>query len=147
MKLYLPRAKSAPAVEDERRDERPPMGRGETILVVEDDSDVRALAITMLRKLGYQTIDVSEVAAAREVLATGGRIDLVLSDVVLPGGVSGLELAEELCATHAGLPVILMSGYSAEVARREVRLGQDRVLLNKPFQLVQLAQALREALD
>ena len=147
VKLYLPRAKSAPAVEDERRDERPPMGRGETILVVEDDSDVRALAITMLRKLGYQTIDVSEVAAAREVLATGGRIDLVLSDVVLPGGVSGLELAEELCATHAGLPVILMSGYSAEVARREVRLGQDRVLLNKPFQLVQLAQALREALD
>jgi PAS domain S-box-containing protein len=147
VKLYLPRAEAAARREDARRSEDVPRGRGETILVVEDDSDVRALAVAMLEGLDYRTIDVGDAAAAREALADGQAVDLVLSDVVLPGGISGPEFAEQACTTHPDLKIIFMSGYPAEAARRNGVLGSDKVLLNKPFQRRQIARALREALD
>ena len=77
----------------------------------------------------------------------GAAPDLILSDVVLPGGISGPEFAEAAGKTHPDLKVVFMSGYPAEAAKRSGRLGSDKVLLNKPFQTKQLAAALREALD
>jgi CheY-like chemotaxis protein len=117
------------------------------VLVIEDDPDVRDLAAQMLKGLGYRVIEVPDAAKARKLLAERTQVDLVLSDVVLPGGLSGPEFAEKARTTHPDLKVIFMSGYPAEAAKRNGFLGSGKVLLAKPFQRQQLAKALREALD
>jgi len=147
VKLYLPRAQGAAKAEDVPPSEEVPQGRGERILVIEDDPDVRDLAVNVLGGLGYRVIEVADAASAHKVLADGQAVDLVLSDVVLPGGTSGPEFAAEARAAHPGLKIIFMSGYPAEAAKRNGFVGSDSVLLNKPFRKLELARALRDALD
>lgn len=147
VKLYLPRAETAAEPKaPPPRAELPP-GRGEWVLMIEDDPDLRSLTVRVLEGLGYRVTAVSEAAGAREVLAAGEPIDLLLSDVVLPGGVSGPTFAEEARADHPDLKIIFMSGYPADAARRNGLIGSDNTLLNKPFLISELATALRRALD
>ena len=146
VKLYLPRAKGAAQSHGPSQDKEIPQGKGEMVLVIEDDRDVRALTVQMLNGLGYKVIDVANAASAHAVLAEGKSVDLVLSDVVLPGGVSGPEFAEQAWVTYPGLKIIFMSGYPAEAARRNGFFGAGQVLLNKPFLKRQLAEALRNAI-
>ena len=124
-----------------------PRGRGELVLVVEDDPDVGALTVNMLESLGYHVISTENAAEARAVLARGEKVDLVLSDVILPGGTSGPEFAARAHASYPDLKVIFMSGYSAAAARDGSFLDSEQILLRKPFQQRQLANALRQALD
>ncbi len=147
VKLYLPRDETvAPEVGGNEKTEAPG-GRGEAVLVIEDNPAVRELAVKMLMTLGYRATDVPDVTAARAALDSRQKFDLMLSDVVLPGGMSGPEFAEEVRARFPDLKIIFMSGYPAEAAKRNGFLGSDRVLLNKPFRRSQLAKALRDALD
>lgn len=146
VRIYLPRTKGAARQETVSKEQGIPHGNGEVILVIEDDPDVSSIVANMLGTLGYRVIDVVDAAAAQAVLANGNRIDLVLSDVVLPGGVSGPEFAEAACATYSGLKVIFMSGYPADAAKRNGVLASDQVLLSKPFQLPKIANAIRDAL-
>jgi CheY-like chemotaxis protein len=118
--------------------------RGERkVLVVEDNDDVAELAIEMLTTLGFV---VERVASAREALAklaTDGRdVDLVFSDVVMPGGMNGVDLARELKKLRPELPVLLTSGYSDAV--RELDPGEGLPLVEKPYRLETLQGALRE---
>ena len=147
VKLYLPRTGKAPDSGKADQDADTPRGQDEVILVIEDDPDVRDLSVQMLEGLGYRVINAPHAARARELLANGTHVDLVLSDVVLPGGTSGPEFAEEARTLRPDLMVIFMSGYPAEAATRNGLLGPDTVLLNKPFHRRQLATALRTALD
>lgn len=147
VRLYLPRAGEAPIGDIAFPDAELLRGRDEVVLVIEDDPDVRDLAVRMLKDLGYRVIQVPDAAGAREVLAAGRRVDLVISDVVLPGGTSGPEFAAEARARDPGLKVIFMSGYPARAAMRGGFLAADNVLLTKPFRRHQLAKVLREALD
>ena len=110
-------------------------------------ADVRQLAVKLVTSLGYQVIDVPEAASAWTVLERGDQIDLVLSDVVLPGGTSGPEFAEAARERFPDLKIVFMSGYAAEAAKHNGFLDPDQVILNKPFQRSELAQALYEALD
>ena len=146
VKLYLPRA-TQEMRRVEVRSEEIKRGAGEVILVIEDDFDVRDLVAKLLKSLGYRVVVVASAAAAQKVLAEGPPVDLMLSDVVLPGGISGPEFAKQARASHPGLKIIFMSGYPAEAARRAGFLGGDSVLLMKPFEMQKLAKALREALD
>jgi CheY-like chemotaxis protein len=146
VKLYLPRAEAPARIEAASRDQDIPRGRGEMVLVIEDDPDVKDLAVLMLEGLGYRAIHVPSAAQARKVLADEGRVELLLSDVVLPGGTSGPEFAEEARTAYPDLKIIFMSGYPADAAKRKGFLGSDKVLLSKPFSRRQLAKALREAL-
>ncbi len=146
VRLYLPRAAEAPMTEAEGAEEAP-VGCGETVLVIEDEPEVRTLAAKMLRSLEYNVIDVAEAADARMVLANGERVDVMLTDVVLSGGVSGPEFAAEARARNPGLKAIFMSGYPAETATRHGCLDSGEVLLNKPFLRSRLAKVLRETLD
>jgi CheY-like chemotaxis protein len=116
------------------------------ILVIEDDAAVRALAVRMLRSLGYKAFEVSDGIGAETLLANGVKPDLVLSDVVLPGGTSGPQFAEAAPARDPDIRIVFMLGYSDEVARQNGFIGSDSVLLNKPFQRRQLAQAVHDAL-
>ncbi len=146
VKLYLPRAEHAAEDIAAEPEDTIPTGHGETILVIEDDEDVRALATDTLKGLGYFVIAVATAAAARDVLAGETPTNLILSDVILPGGTSGPEFAEEVHATNPNLEIIFMSGYPAAAAKRNGFLGSNRVLLNKPFQRRQLAEAVQDAL-
>ncbi len=143
VRLHLPRSAEPSSPMDTARKDFAPAGGGETVLVIEDDADVRATLALMLDALDYRVREASTVAHAREVLADNGDIDLVLSDVVLPGGENGDQLADELRQTRPGLPVVLMSGYTREAVNRD---ADGRRLLNKPFSESALADALREAL-
>lgn len=122
-----------------------PLGQGEKVLLVEDDPDVRVLSRRMLTELGYKVREVGDAAAAREALARETP-DLVLSDVVLPGGTSGPELAEEIKAVHSDMKVLFMSGYARDSMRGSNADALKHTLLAKPFRRHALAGALRAAL-
>ncbi len=147
VKLYLPRAKEGTKCDAAVSNGESPKGRGEAVLVIEDNEDLRALAVTMLEGLGYKATAVADATEAHKALATGGKVDLVLSDVVLPGGTSGPAFVEEARARDPRLKAIFMSGYPAEAAKRSGLFDSNYVLLNKPFRRYQLATALRNALD
>jgi len=124
--LYLPRAHGAPSVDVAEPATDLPRGRGQSILVIEDDDNVRSLAVRMLEGLDYQTIAVSDAAGAEQVLEGATKIDLVLSDVVLPGGMSGPEFAHDARTRNPGLRFIFMSGYPAKAAMQKSYLGGRR---------------------
>lgn len=146
VRLYLPRATAAPTAAGDAESAALPLGAGETVLVVEDDQEVRGLAVVMLKGLGYQVFDVVDADAALGFLANGDTVDLILSDVVLPGGMSGPEFADRARAAYPALRIMFMSGYPADAARRKDFPGEADILLNKPFQTAALARAVRSAL-
>lgn len=144
--IYLPRAASAVAATDAVGTRPSPQrGKGERILVIEDDPDLRSLAVAMLRELGYAVVDAADATSARSALRSGGRIDLVISDVVLPGGVSGPAFAEEVRAQWPDHKTVFMSGHAASAADWATQQGAD-VLLFKPFNRAELADAIARRL-
>ena len=147
VKLYLPRDKTMARREEPKDTAQVPHGLGEVVLVVEDDAEVCKVAVEMLGGLGYKVVYAREAASACALLEQEDRVDLVLADVILPGGISGPEFADQAMQRYPELKVIFMSGYPAEAAKRNGFLGSNKVLLNKPFQKRQLALALRNALD
>jgi PAS domain S-box-containing protein len=145
VEIYLPRAARAAAATEERRVSS---CRGsERILVIEDNADLRNLIVRTLDSLGYRSSAVADAAAAGAALDEGLVVDLVLSDVVLPGGVSGPEFAVQARARWPGMKFLLMSGYLASEDQRKRILGGNETVLNKPFRRRQLSEALRAVLD
>ena len=109
------------------------------MLLVEDDREVSALTVEMLGCLGFSVIHVASPEAALGALADGRAVDVVLSDIMMPGGVSGLDLAREIRRRHPHLPIVLTTGYvEAAGAMKE----GEFVLLSKPYSLEALADAL-----
>ena len=148
VKLYLPRSSenAVPCGPADLADL--PRGRGETVLLLEDDDDVRALAVRILEGMGYRVIAAARAEAAEEALARAERVDLLLSDVVLPGVMNGPDFARKAREIKPSLKILFMSGYPAEAARRNgfADLG-GAPLLKKPLERRQLAEALHEALQ
>jgi CheY-like chemotaxis protein len=147
IKLYLPRSTAAAAVESKPATGAVPAARGETVLVVEDDPDLRTLAVALLSNLGYQVLEAGTAAAALVQLASTTRVNLLLTDVMLPGGMNGRELAEEAERRAPGLQVLYMSGYTEDAIMHHGRLDAGAELLQKPFRRADLARAVRRALD
>ncbi len=147
VKLYMPQIEGAPRFGGVNEEEDVPQGHGETILVIEDNSDVGDLVVRMLEDLSYRPILVPLAAEARKVLAGNRSVDLLLSDVVLAGGTSGPEFAEAVRTTNPDLRIIFMSGYAAEATKHHGLVDSDQVLLTKPFQRRVLAKTVWEALN
>jgi PAS domain S-box-containing protein len=147
VKLYLPRAGGDAVPCKPENLAALPRGRGETVLLLEDDDDVRTLAARILEGLDYRVIEAAQAEVAGEALAADERIDLLLSDVVLPGKHNGPDFARQARETYPGLKILFMSGYPAEAARRNgfADLG-GAPLLRKPLDRRQLAEALHAAL-
>jgi PAS domain S-box-containing protein len=123
-------------------------GGHETILLVEDEAGLRRVAAQSLRLLGYRVWEAANGPAALELWDEHReKIDLLLSDMVMPAGMSGLELAERLRAEKPGLKVIICSGYSTELIRPAVLSQKSIVPLAKPYQLEVLSKAVRASLD
>jgi PAS domain S-box-containing protein len=146
IKLYLPAlhdiAELAP------KSVRPTPARGrETILVVEDDEMVRNYVVDQLRGLGYEILEAADAAAALTLAAAGKPFDLLFTDVMLPGGMLGPQLLEQMRSTQPGLRALFTSGYSQDhVLSRERGVGSVR-LLQKPYSRQNLAAEIRAALD
>ena len=124
-----------------------PASRGtETILVVEDDAMVRNFVITQLQSLGYKTIAASDGRAAMAIVERGDPFDLLFTDVIMPGGMSGRALAEAVGRRKPGLKVLYTSGYTDSAVVHHGRLDEGVLLLTKPYRKPQLADMVRQAL-
>jgi len=144
--LYLPRTASGAMSTARTTTSDLPVGRGETILVVEDNPDVRTLAVAMLESLAYRVITAEDGAAALAKLEDGLSVDLMLTDVALPGGLRGPALARRAREQRPDLKVLFMSGYAGSSLEESDTLDPQH-LMGKPFRKRDLAQRLRAALD
>ncbi len=147
-RIYLPRVVGEPATEPpETPQTSMPIGR-EMVLVVEDEDALRTLMAEVLRGYGFRVLSSATAAEALRLIETEGeRPDVLVTDVVLPGGMQGNELAERLVSLLPGLPVLFVSGYSRDAIVHQGRLDASVNLLEKPFSPKVLAETLREMLN
>ncbi len=143
--IYLPRTQqleylAAPPV--------PPSGAGgnETILVVEDDADVRLSVVANLSELGYRVLHAADGESAILILKDSAQVDLLFTDVVMPGSVTGPELAVQAKRMQPNLAILFTSGYTRDALTTDGRLNEGVQLLSKPYDQKQLAQRVREVL-
>ena len=148
-RVYLPaleRKKPAEAETTETAESLP--GGCETILVVEDEVAVRTVARMALRRLGYTVLEADNAPAALRLWSElAGRVDLLFTDIVMPGGMSGHELAARLQLQRPELKVLFCSGYTREVEQYDVTDGASRNFLPKPYKAGELAEAVRRCLS
>ena len=153
VKIYLPRSTEVddvpanPAGSDASALPLPRAERNETLLVVEDNSGVREYAVSVLEDLGYRVVEAADVDGALEAVESVPHIDLLFTDVVLPGSRSGRDLAELLKQRFPDLPVLFTTGYTRNAIVHNGRLDAKVHLLNKPYTQQELARKLRELLD
>ncbi len=147
VRLYLPRAGGpAPEVPAPAEPVRAVEG-SETILLVEDDDLVRRYGSEQLASMGYRVLLASDGAEALEVLRSDAPIDLLFTDVVMPGGMSGRDLADEAQRVRPGLKVLFTSGYAEHAIVHHGRLDPGVQLLGKPYRRAELARKVRAVLD
>jgi PAS domain S-box-containing protein len=144
IRLYLPPA-SGPA-EATLPAAMPISGGHETILVVEDDSLVRNFVVTQLQSLGYKTVAAADSPAALRHVENGVAFDLLFTDVIMPGGMTGRQLADAVAKRRPGLKVLYTSGYTDNAIMHRGRLDEGVPLLAKPYRKPQLDQMVRRAL-
>ncbi len=148
VKLYFPRVRGdARGTTTEALATATPGGRGETILVVEDDQRVRTVTLSRLAELGYRTIEAEDGPTALTLLDQGIAVDLIFTDIVMPGGLSGIDLAEAADRRRPGLKILFTSGYAEPAVLRDHAQIDAASLLRKPHSLAELAAKVRQALD
>jgi PAS domain S-box-containing protein len=149
IRLYLPVATERTQVTDGGASAAGPSivdGGTEAILLVEDDELVRRYTADQLTRLGYRVLEAENGPLAVDILRGGEPIDLLLTDVVMPGGMSGRQLADEATRLRPGLHVLYTSGYTEDAIMHQGRLDAGVRLLTKPFRRAELARAIRDAL-
>ena len=144
IRLYIPAAKG-PTTVPLAPDPEPPRGE-ETIFVVEDDLLVQDFVVSQLHSLGYKTITASTGIDALGKIESGQAFDLLFTDVIMPGGVNGNELAEEALRRRPGTKVLYTSGYTDNAMVEHGRIDRTALLLTKPYRKSELAQMVRAAL-
>ena len=140
--LYLPSTRELPAVAAPHPEPEAAAARAGTVLLVEDNPEVAEVGTAYLQQLGYMVKQVASAHEALELLGNDPKIDLVFADILMPGGMTGLELGRAIRQRYHGMPVLLATGYS-DSARDAVQQGF--VVLQKPFDLAALEQGLRDA--
>lgn len=126
-------------------DRQPQPAAGARVLVVEDDALVRDHVVALLRSLGHETVAAGNGTEALSVLTGDDSFDLLFSDVMMPGGISGAQLADAARRIRPGLPVLLTSGYPDDALPRGAT--DTPLLLAKPYRRAELQAALEQALD
>jgi CheY-like chemotaxis protein len=146
--LYLPRhlgdAENEEAVL--QLDQAPKAGAGETVLVVDDEPSVRMLVAEVLEELGYSSIEASDGLSGLKVLRSDVRIDLLITDVGLPGGLNGRQMADAARANRPDLKVLFITGYAENAAIGNGHLEPGMHVLTKPFAMDILAARIRSVI-
>lgn len=150
IKLYIPRSQSPIVTPLPSAEAELPMGNGEKVLVLEDEPEVLKLAQKLLQSLNYTVLSAKNTDEAKQLLSTDTQISVILSDVVLPGNLTGPEFFKENAALVKNVLIIFMSGYPAETtaANKDIPLWDPAdILLNKPFSRAGLARQIRKILE
>jgi PAS domain S-box-containing protein len=146
--IYLPRLSQPVLVETPDDDRLPPEAEpAETVLVVEDDDDVRAYSVEILRELGYRVIEAHDGPSALSLLERQGKVDLLFTDAVLPGGMTGAQVAAQARGIKPDLKVLFTTGYARDVIVHHGRLDTGVQLITKPFTMSDLAIRVRDTID
>ena len=146
--IYLPRHHADGVADDETVPLRPPSrsDQGETVLVVDDEPTVRMLVADVLQDLGYTLIEAADSVAGLKILQSDVRIDLLVSDVGLPGGMNGRQMADAARLTRPELKVLFITGYAENAAVGNGQLEPGMAVITKPFPVEALASRVREML-
>jgi len=148
IKIYLPRFDSTAPEDVEATPQVAPEGSSaETILVVEDDADVRAQSVEALGELGYRVLQAVDGPAALRLLRREAHVDLLFTDVVLPGGMTGAQVAAEAAEIQPGLKILFTTGYARNAIVHNGRLDPGVQLITKPYSFADLAAKIRDVLD
>jgi CheY-like chemotaxis protein len=123
------------------------MGGHETILVVEDDALVRRYVVTQIESLGYKTLEASRASEALQLIDGADHIELLFTDVIMPGSMNGRQLVDEALVRRPGLKTLFTSGYTENAIVHHGRLDTGVLLLAKPYRKSDLARMIRLALD
>ena len=146
MCIYLPRHADEVTIDEE--DKSPAtfeaVGDGEVVLVIDDDPTIRMLIAEVLADSGYAVIEAPDGAAALKVLESNARIDLLITDVGLPGGMNGRQVADAARVHRPGLKVLFITGYAENAVISKGRLESGMFVITKPFQMDMLARRIRE---
>ncbi len=145
VRIYLPRAGAGQSLADVVESEEAAPRGYETILIAEDDPFVRSSAIRRVESLGYRVVAAINGKEALQRLRTDPSIDMLFTDIVMPGGMSGWELADQARRIRPALPVLFTSGYALETLVEQGRAEAQAVVLTKPYRKAELAQRLRDA--
>jgi signal transduction histidine kinase len=148
VKIYLPRLHAAAAEQPEEDIRRDVVPTGcETILVVEDNTELRAYSTESLRELGYRVFEAANGPTALKILASRPEIELLFTDVVLPDGMNGRQLADQARGLRPQLKVLFTTGYTRNAIVHHGRLDPGVQLIGKPFTYAELASKIRSVLD
>jgi len=146
VRLYLPRTSRVVAAPAARRTDPDATSEGETVLVVEDDPSVLDMVVLNLSSLGYRTVVARNGREALEILRSREPVDLLFTDVVMPGGLNGVQVAHEAASMRPGLRVLLTTGHIAVGEGTGVRIDERLPMLKKPYRRPELARKLAEVL-
>jgi len=147
VKIYLPRATGSPESVQESAVAPVVEGGTETVLIVEDDALVRQYVLTQVRSLGYTTLEAANATEALALIAAHPAIDLLFTDVIMPGAMNGRQLADEATQRRPALKTLFTSGYTENAIMHHGRLDPGVHLLAKPYRKPELARMIRLALD
>jgi PAS domain S-box-containing protein len=147
VKIYLPRATGLAHTAAELQASSQIEGGTEVVMVVEDDALVRRFVVTQIESLGYSTLEASNAAEALKVIGNTATIDLLFTDVIMPGPMNGRQLTDEALQRRPSLKVLFTSGYTENAIVHHGRLDTGVLLLAKPYRKSDLARMIRMALD
>ncbi|MDB5553318.1 MAG: hybrid sensor histidine kinase/response regulator [Rhizobium sp.] len=149
MCLYLPRYTGVEADDQAAKMYATPdfTGHGETVLVVDDEPMIRMLIVDVLEEAGYKAIEANDGAAGLKILQSDTRIDLMITDVGLPGGMNGRQVADAGRALRPGLKVLFITGYAENAVVSNGHLDQGMQVMTKPFAVEMLGNKIREMID
>jgi PAS domain S-box-containing protein len=149
MCLYLPRhhEEAAADEEDEYLSHPEAAGEGEVVLVIDDEPTIRMLIAEVLAESGYAVIEAPDGPSGLRVLESNAKIDLLITDVGLPGGLNGRQVADAARVTRPGLKVLFITGYAENAVVGRARLEKAMYVLTKPFQMEVLAERIREIIE
>jgi len=145
-RLYLPRLEDNAAAEEERPEQAASPGGSETVLVVEDNAGLRRIVVRQLRDAGYHVLEAPDAEAAMQIINSAELIDLLLTDIVMPGAMDGRDLARVAVAQRPEVRTLLTSGFP-DARWNASGSHQERRLLSKPYRKEELRRMVREVLD
>jgi CheY-like chemotaxis protein len=147
--IYLPRfiGQAASSSDEETMTEAPRAKPGETVLVVDDEELVRDLVVEVLDDLGYSSLQAADAAAGLKLLKSNTRIDLLVTDVGLPGGMNGRQLADAARSLRNDLRVLFITGYAENAVINHGHLEHGMQIMTKPFQMDALGIKIRAMLE
>jgi CheY-like chemotaxis protein len=146
VKIYLPRSRQPEAAPQPPPPPETVMDHSRTILVVEDEDAVREAALAMLDELGYRHLEAADARSALAIVEGGAAIDLVFTDVVMPGPLRTRDFAQALKTLRPELPVLFTSGYTDNAIIHQGRLDDGVHLISKPYAKAELARRIAQLL-